>query len=358
MKTTTNYGFKKPEVNDYYNVNDLNESLDIIDTELKTMSDKASTVSAHIANVNNPHKTTAAQVGLGNVPNVSTNNQTPSYTVASANAALSSGEKLSVAFGKIAKAVSSLISHLADTTVHVTSSERTTWNGKANGTHTHTKSEVGLSNVPNLATNDQTPTYTVASSNTALASGEKLSVAFGKIAKAVNSLISHLADTVGHITSAERTAWNGKLDATAKAVDSDKLDGCHATDFKKTDDIRVLVNNEEYPTVETDIRTLLVYKPSGVYTFATTTASTNIKTPFTDGVGMLIQWDRMDHATSRFIYGICTIRSMTNNSNWAVSAVYNSGMYTDWVTPLHTGNSAKVIISDTEPTDTKALWIS
>ena len=35
MQTTTNYGFKKPESNDPYNINDLNESLDIIDTELK-----------------------------------------------------------------------------------------------------------------------------------------------------------------------------------------------------------------------------------------------------------------------------------------------------------------------------------
>lgn len=63
--------------------------------------------------------------------------------------------------------------------------------------------------------NDQTPTYTVASANTVLSSGEKLSVAFGKIAKAVSSLISHLADTVSHITSTERTSWNGKLNSTA-----------------------------------------------------------------------------------------------------------------------------------------------
>lgn len=72
---------------------------------------------------------TKANIGLGNVPNVSTNNQTPTYTTASSNAELSSGEKLSVAFGKIAKAIKSLISHLADTVSHITSSERTTWNG-------------------------------------------------------------------------------------------------------------------------------------------------------------------------------------------------------------------------------------
>jgi hypothetical protein len=33
-------------------------------------------------------------------------------------------------------------SHTSDTTVHITATERTAWNGKANGTHTHTKSQI------------------------------------------------------------------------------------------------------------------------------------------------------------------------------------------------------------------------
>lgn len=70
---------------------------------------------AHVKDQSNPHHVTAEQVGLGNVPNVSTDNQTPIYTVASSLTALTSGEKLSVAFGKLAKAVASLISHLTDT---------------------------------------------------------------------------------------------------------------------------------------------------------------------------------------------------------------------------------------------------
>ncbi len=45
----------------------------------------------------------------------------------------------------------------------------------------------------NIATNDQTLTYTTANTLAALSSGENLSTAFGKIAKAVSSLISHLA---------------------------------------------------------------------------------------------------------------------------------------------------------------------
>lgn len=67
---------------------------------------------AHIQDASNPHKVTKEQVGLGNVPNVATNDQTPTYTMASSLTALVSGEKLSAAFGKLARAVSSLIAHL------------------------------------------------------------------------------------------------------------------------------------------------------------------------------------------------------------------------------------------------------
>ena len=115
-----------------------------------------------------------------------------------------------------------LSSHTGDTTKHITSDERTSWNSakthassthartdatkveasstngniKINGTetkvYTHpsgtnphgtTKSDVGLGNVSNVATNDQTPTFTQASSRANITSGEKLSVILGKIMK-------------------------------------------------------------------------------------------------------------------------------------------------------------------------------
>ena len=75
-----------------------------------------------------------------------------------------------------------------------------------------TKDNVGLGNVPDVTTNNQTPTYIVSTTLTNLKSGEILSVAFGKIAKAVTDLISHLDDTVKHITSSERTKWNNAVD--------------------------------------------------------------------------------------------------------------------------------------------------
>ena len=51
----------------------------------------------------NPHNVTKSDVGLGNVPNVSTNNQTPTFTKADSRDLPISGETLSTIFGKILK---------------------------------------------------------------------------------------------------------------------------------------------------------------------------------------------------------------------------------------------------------------
>lgn len=81
----------------------------------------------------NPHGTTKSDVGLGNVPNVTTNNQTPTYTQASTLANLVSGETLATSMGKIMKAIADLISHISN----------------VSNPHSVTKSQVGLGNVEN-----------------------------------------------------------------------------------------------------------------------------------------------------------------------------------------------------------------
>lgn len=68
---------------------------------------------AHVNDKTNPHSVTAKQIGLDKVQNCSTNDQTPTYEAATL-AELKSGEKLSVAFGKLAAAVKKLIDHLSD----------------------------------------------------------------------------------------------------------------------------------------------------------------------------------------------------------------------------------------------------
>ena len=102
MSTTTkNYGLVKPELTDTADITAMNENWDKIDEELKkTYSPE-----------NKPSK---EDVGLGNVPNVATNNQTPTHTEGTTLEKLASGEKLSIALGKISKAITELISHIAN----------------------------------------------------------------------------------------------------------------------------------------------------------------------------------------------------------------------------------------------------
>lgn len=90
-------------------------------------------LNTHTGNKSNPHSVTKSQVGLGNVPNVATNDQTPTYSDATTLVTLSSGEKISIAFAKIKLAITTLINHLAN---------------KSNP-HGVTKSQVGLGNVEN-----------------------------------------------------------------------------------------------------------------------------------------------------------------------------------------------------------------
>ena len=66
-------------------------------------------------NAPNPHNINKATVGLENVPNVSTNDQTPEFTESVVLTDINSGEKLSILFGKIKKAISAIISHLRTT---------------------------------------------------------------------------------------------------------------------------------------------------------------------------------------------------------------------------------------------------
>lgn len=90
-------------------------------------------LNTHTGNKSNPHSITKSQVGLGNVPNVATNDQTPTYSDTTTLVTLSSGEKISIAFAKIKLAITTLINHLAN---------------KSNP-HGVTKSQVGLGNVEN-----------------------------------------------------------------------------------------------------------------------------------------------------------------------------------------------------------------
>lgn len=65
--------------------------------------DRGKTAYDHSQTTGNPHGTTKSDIGLGNVPNVSTNDQTPTFTEASTRANIVSGETLATIMGKIKK---------------------------------------------------------------------------------------------------------------------------------------------------------------------------------------------------------------------------------------------------------------
>lgn len=86
MQYSTNYNMNKPDLTDQYRLSHWNENTDIIDEELKKRE------------------------------NDDTALKNPVYTEAGSDAPLVSGELFTTAFGKIAKAVSSFITHKATTT--------------------------------------------------------------------------------------------------------------------------------------------------------------------------------------------------------------------------------------------------
>ena len=87
----------------------------------------------HKNDTSNPHKVTKKQVGLDNVPNVATNDQTVTFNDITELSTISSGDKMSPVFAKIKLAISKLITHLNST----------------DNPHNVTKTNVGLGNVEN-----------------------------------------------------------------------------------------------------------------------------------------------------------------------------------------------------------------
>lgn len=79
------------------------------------------------------HTHSKEDVGLGNVDNTS-----------DINKPVSTAQKTAIADAKKAgtDAQTNLNSHITDTIKHITATERTTWNGKANASHTHSKDQI------------------------------------------------------------------------------------------------------------------------------------------------------------------------------------------------------------------------
>ena len=103
---------------------------------------------------------------------------------------------------------SNLATHIADTVVHITAAERTSWSGRelASNKVTTIRSE-------STATNTAYPSElaTRLAINVVAASVQTVS---DNLATLTTNFNTHNTDGVRHITAAERTTWNGKIDAS------------------------------------------------------------------------------------------------------------------------------------------------
>lgn len=110
----------------------------------------AEALRSHTANTSNPHKVDAADVGLGNVPNVTPENQKPvfSNTIASVTIEddgtkslpnIQNGDVMGLILQKIRSAISAFVSHLNDKNPHGLVANDV---GAAASTHYHSASDI------------------------------------------------------------------------------------------------------------------------------------------------------------------------------------------------------------------------
>lgn len=164
----------------------------------------------------------------------------------------------------------------------------TSVNGKT-GAVVLTKSDVGLGNVPNKSTNNQTPTYTVASALAELVSGEKLSVAMGKIAKAIVDLISHIGNKNNPhgVTAAQAGAATADHDHSGQSISPAAIELFPGASAGNGGYIDFHYNNSP-----ADYTSRLIEVPSGVVKYnnyglistANITAIYNVHVSFASGV--------------------------------------------------------------------------
>jgi len=178
-------------------------------------------LNAHLNNSSNPHGTTKAQVGLGNVDNFQTASNAQAMAGTATNLFMTpAGTKAlfdSLGGGGGGDATAALNAHKAD----------------LSNPHEVTKDQVGLAAVNNYATatNAQTTTGTatnlyVTPAGTRAAIMALVGDSFTAHANATNNPHQTTAAQVGAYTTAQvDTALAAKLGTTAKAADSSKLDG-------------------------------------------------------------------------------------------------------------------------------------
>lgn len=166
MKYTNNLNLKKPDGTDIVIVNDLNENMDVLDTEIDKKVDKVVGKGLSTEDFTTVEKNKLAGIAAGAQPNavISVAGKTGSVTVTKSDVGLTSVENYGVATTAEAQAGTSNAKYMTPLRVKeaVTAlAPASTWaniSGKPStfppSTHSHTKADVGLGSVPNVDTSN------------------------------------------------------------------------------------------------------------------------------------------------------------------------------------------------------------
>lgn len=242
---------------DAYNKRHEHGNKTVIDKITQTLLDNWNAAYTHIGNKSNPHGVTKAQVGLGSVPNVATNDQAPTFTQASALGNLSSGEKLTISLGKIMKAIADFIAHKEDTVLHITTAERTNWNDANSKKHAHSNKSVidGITQVlvdkwNSALTALPAHTHTKSQITDMPTKVSQFTNDAGYITQAdVDASQSHTHSNktvLDKITQSLLDTWNGKAGTSVATQAANGL--MSAADKKKLDGVAAGANNYVHPS--------------------------------------------------------------------------------------------------------------
>lgn len=242
---------------DAYNKRHEHGNKTVIDKITQTLLDNWNAAYTHIGNKSNPHGVTKAQVGLGSVPNVATNDQTPTFTQASALGNLSSGEKLTISLGKIMRAIADFIAHKEDAVLHITTAERTNWNDANSKKHAHSNKSVidGITQVlvdkwNSALTALPAHTHTKSQITDMPTKVSQFTNDAGYITQAdVDASQSHTHSNktvLDKITQSLLDTWNGKAGTSVATQAANGL--MSAADKKKLDGVAAGANNYVHPS--------------------------------------------------------------------------------------------------------------
>ena len=160
---------------------------------------------------------TKSNIGLGNVPNVTTNNQAPTFTQANTRANIASGETLTTIFGKIMKWFADLKT-VAFSGSYTDLSNKPTIPTVNNATLTIQKNGTTVKTFTANASNDVTANITVPTVNNTLTStstSQALSANQGRVLNVNhNALVTDLANGTNKPLYA-KSIWDGSTDANA-----------------------------------------------------------------------------------------------------------------------------------------------